>query len=214
MNAFVSWASPLYNVIHLTNDRVFNSELICYYSDQRDPKYGQKLVHQTTSDLLGWSSVVDDVRDDSNYDARPGMPSLALLPNKQYIFTYEVCGTDGCRVHYRLASNPLDVLTAPSYALKSNVGTLPVSSPYAVWSSSGGANGTIVVSSGSQSNIFVNHNLGAAEDWFEQGTPQPSAYSRSLLVFRENENMIAIIGAGHLPPSSTNEVSLSVVKLA
>jgi hypothetical protein len=141
------------------------------------------------------------------------MPSLALLPNKEYIFTYEVCGTDGCRVHYRLTPNPLDILNAPSYALQSDVGTLPVGSPYAVWSSAGGGNGTIVVSSGTQSNIFVNHNLGTADGWFEQNTPQPSAYSRSLLLFRENVNRLLIIGAGHLPPSSTNEVSLSVMEL-
>lgn len=199
--------------LYLTIDRVYNSELICYYSDQRDPKYGQKLVHQTTRDLLSWSTAVDDVHDDASYDARPGMPSLALLPNKDYIFTYEVCGTDACRVHYRLTSNPLDILNAPSYALKSNAGTLPVSSPYTVWSSSRGVNGTVVVSSGSQSNIFVNHNLGAADGWLEQSTPQPSAYSRSLLLFQGDDNKLLIIGAGHLPPSSTNEVSLSVMEL-
>jgi hypothetical protein len=29
--------------------------LICYYSDQRDPKYGQKLAHQTSRDLRHWA---------------------------------------------------------------------------------------------------------------------------------------------------------------
>jgi hypothetical protein len=38
-----------------------NEQLICYYSDQRDPAYGQKLVHVTTSDLRTWGEVVDDV---------------------------------------------------------------------------------------------------------------------------------------------------------
>ena len=35
--------------------------LICYYSDQRDPDHGQKLAHQTSTDLRAWGPVVDDV---------------------------------------------------------------------------------------------------------------------------------------------------------
>ena len=35
---------------------------MCYYSDQRaNTTHGQKLVHQTTRDLLNWGPVVDDV---------------------------------------------------------------------------------------------------------------------------------------------------------
>lgn len=30
---------------------LLNGQLICYYSDQRDSAHGQKIVHQTTSDL-------------------------------------------------------------------------------------------------------------------------------------------------------------------
>ncbi|KAH6876379.1 family 93 glycoside hydrolase [Thelonectria olida] len=192
---------------------VYNDELICYYSDQRDSNYGQKLVHQTTSDLLTWSDLVDDVHDDSNYAARPGMPGLALLPNGEYIFTYEACGTDGCRLHYRLTSDPLNVLEAASYSLVSTAGTRPVSSPYVVWSSVGGENGSIIVSGGSTSNIFVNQNLGAAGSWVEYTVPQPRAYSRALMLFNEDDNLLAIMGAGFLPPSSVNQVSVSVVDL-
>lgn len=39
----------------------YKDTLICYYSDQRDPKYGQKMVHQTTKDLKTWGPVFDDV---------------------------------------------------------------------------------------------------------------------------------------------------------
>ncbi|KAH8684051.1 family 93 glycoside hydrolase [Ilyonectria robusta] len=192
---------------------VYNNQLVCYYADQRDANYGQKLSHQTTSDLLTWSSVVDDVHDNNNYVARPGMPVLALLPNGNYIYVYEVCGTDGCRLHYRLTSNPLNILSATAYSLVSTSGTRPVSSPSVVWSSVGGASGSIIVSSGSQSNIFVNKNLGAADSWVEYTVPQPKAYSRNLMLFREDDNLLAIIGGGHLPPSSVNQVSISVVDL-
>jgi hypothetical protein len=33
------------------------------------------------------------------------------------------------------------------------------------------------------------------------------------MVFKENDNFLAIIGGGWLPPSSTNQVSLSVIDL-
>ncbi|KPM39416.1 hypothetical protein AK830_g7170 [Neonectria ditissima] len=192
---------------------VYKTQLVIYYADQRDTKYGQKLVHQTTSDLLTWSAAVDDVHDTANYEARPGMPVITLLPNGQYIFAYEVCGTDGCRVHYRLTADPLNIISATAFSLVSTAGTRPVSSPFVVWSSVGGTSGTIILSSGSQSNIFVNQNLGAANAWVEHSVPQPNAYSRSLVVFKEDPSLLAIIGAGRLPPSSTNQVSISVVDL-
>ena len=50
---------------------MYEGMLICYYSDQRDPKHGQKLVHQTSADLQNWGPVVDDVAY-STYSYRPG----------------------------------------------------------------------------------------------------------------------------------------------
>ncbi|KAI0103201.1 Sialidase [Nemania sp. FL0031] len=191
---------------------VYNDQLICYYSDQRDSKYGQKLAHQTTTDLKTWSSLVDDVHE-SAYSARPGMPAITKLPNDDYIFAYEACGSDGCRVHYRLTSDPLNVLSAPSYTLRSTAGSTTTSSPFVVWSSVGGTNGTIILSGGSASNIFVNQKLGDSAAWVEHTTPQPNAYARSMVLFQDDDSKMLIIGAGHLPPSSTNYVSVSVIDL-
>ncbi|KAK8044369.1 hypothetical protein PG993_004393 [Apiospora rasikravindrae] len=190
---------------------VFDNQLVIYYSDQRDAKYGQKLVHQTTTDLKAWSALVDDVRDDANYAARPGMPAVAPLPDGRYIYAYEQCGTDGCRVHYRLPADPLTgVLSAPSYGLQSTRGTRPTSSPYVVvWN-----NDTIVLSAGSGSQLFVNRKLGDPAAWVEYATPQPAAYSRGLaLLGKDNPDALMLIGAGGLPPSSTNRVSVSVIDL-
>jgi hypothetical protein len=191
---------------------VYKDKLVCYYADQRDPKHGQKLSHQTTSDLLSWSALVNDVAD-SNYNNRPGMPGIQLLPNGQYIFVYETCGPPGCRIFYRLTSDPLNILAAKEIPLVSNKGTRPVSSPTVVWTSAGGANGSIIVSAGSQSQIFVNKNLGAENSWVEFATPQPNAYTRGLMTYKEDPNLLLIIGGGWLPPSSTNTVSLSVIDL-
>ncbi|KAL0934957.1 bnr asp-box repeat domain protein [Colletotrichum truncatum] len=189
-----------------------DGELILYYADQRDPKYGQKLSHQVTKDLKTWSAIVDDVNDPNAYEARPGMPAITKLPNDDFLYAYEVCGTDGCRVHYRLTKEPRNILAAPGISLVSDKGTRPVSSPQVVWSPLGGVNGTIILSAGSQSNIFVNQKLGASNAWVEYAVPQPNAYSRGLELL-DDGTKLAIIGGGRLPPSSTNQVSISVVDL-
>ena len=67
---------------------VYGDQLICYYSDQRDPLYSQKLVYQATSDLVNWGSVVDTVTV-ANQTARPGMSIVSLMGNGKYIMTYE-----------------------------------------------------------------------------------------------------------------------------
>jgi hypothetical protein len=49
---------------------VYNNQLICYYSDERDPSYNQKLVYQATSDLVNWGSVVNVVAEQTNSNGR------------------------------------------------------------------------------------------------------------------------------------------------
>jgi hypothetical protein len=39
----------------------YNNQIVCYYSDQRDSSYAQKLVYQTSSDLKTWSGVTNVV---------------------------------------------------------------------------------------------------------------------------------------------------------
>jgi hypothetical protein len=62
-------------------------QLIIYYSDQRDPKYGQKLVHTTSKDLYTWTPIVDDVHYPT-YTDRPGMTTVTKLPNGKFMMTY------------------------------------------------------------------------------------------------------------------------------
>jgi hypothetical protein len=52
--------------------------VIAYYSDQRDPKHGQKLSHQVSYDLKTWGAPVNDVAYDL-YEARPGMTNIAHI---------------------------------------------------------------------------------------------------------------------------------------
>ncbi|KAI5928088.1 Sialidase [Camillea tinctor] len=201
-------------------------QLIYYYSDQRaNATHGQKMVHQTSADLRAWGPVVDDVAYPT-YTDRPGMPTLALLPNGQYIYVYEYGGgpdptgaSTGYRfpVYYRLSADPEDFASAAHHGIasKSSAGatTVPNGSPYVVWSPAGGDNGTIVVSSGCCSQVFVNRALGAEDAWETVDTPEAASYTRSLHVFQEDPGYVLIAGGGRLPPSTTNKVTISVIEV-
>ncbi|OAG02291.1 glycoside hydrolase family 93 protein [Paraphaeosphaeria sporulosa] len=190
--------------------------LICYYSDQRDAKYGQKMVHQTTKDLKTWGPVVDDVTYPT-YTDRPGMPTIAKLPNGQFIMTYEYGGNHGTTsysfpVHYKIVSDPEKFGAATGVQLKATDGTAPSGSPYVVWSSVGGKNGTIIASGHSNSEIFINTQLGQGA-WKKVATPELTHYTRHLRVLKDQTKLV-IMGGGQLPPSSTNKVQLSVMDIS
>ncbi|GAW07264.1 glycoside hydrolase family 93 protein [Lentinula edodes] len=125
---------------------LYQDEMIVYYSDQRDPDFGQKLVHQTSTDLLTWEAAVNDVAYDV-FDDRPGMTTVALLPNGSYIMTYEFFGAPEASfaVYYRISDDPTAFDLAPGQVLRATDGTIPTSSPYITWSSVGGANGILAM---------------------------------------------------------------------
>ncbi|KAF4339948.1 BNR Asp-box repeat domain protein [Fusarium beomiforme] len=201
----------------------YKEKLILYYSDQRDnATHSQKLVHQTTTDLKKWSKVVEDTKYDDYY-ARPGMPTVAKLPNNEYIYTYEYGGgpnppagsTYWFPVFYRLSKDPQKFLNKPGQQIISTDGARPAGSPYVVWTPYGGKNGTIVVSCGTMSEIFTNQALGDASAWKKWSVPQPTAYTRALLTFKKDPDLLMIMGAGILPPAGgNNTVSASVVRLS
>ena len=112
---------------------VANNKLIAYYSDQRDTKYGQKIVHQTSTDGINWGPVVDDVTS-SLYIDRPGMPVVAQMGNGNYIMTYEICGSQNCEVSYKIGADPENFGSIKGIGLLAKDGTSPSSSPYVVGS--------------------------------------------------------------------------------
>ena len=197
---------------------MYQNKLVVYYSDQRDPAHGQKLVHQTSTDLRTWAAPVDDVAYPT-YTDRPGMTTVTHLPNGKYMMTYEygggpISGTTAYSfpAYYRIAPSPLDFSSAQGLPINSKDGTQPTSSPYITWTPMGGKNGTIVVSTGSHSEIFVNQALGAEDTWVKVATPESISYTRHLRVM-PNPNHLLIIGGGVLPPATYNSVTVSVIDL-
>lgn len=202
-----------------------SSELILYYSDQRlNETYGQRLVHQTSADLRTWGPVVPDVEQPA-YTDRPGMTTVTRLPlssGGDYLMTYEfghndtTTGVYSFPVNYRINSDPTRFNESEDVPIVArNTGATPFGSPYVTWSAAGGGgvNGTIIVSSGGASSVFTNEALGDPAEWYERATPAPTSYTRHLRVFAEAQDRLLIMGGGQLPPSTTNNVSYSIVDL-
>jgi hypothetical protein len=204
----------------------YNNRLIVYYSDQRDPYHGQTLVHQVSTDtsLKTWGPIIDDVKYDE-YTKRPGMTTIAQIPNGKWIMTYEygggpignnVSSTYQFPVYYRIASDPTKFFCAEGLPVITNnstgTGVQPNGSPYVVWSPLGGADGTIAVSSGSDTGIFVNQAGGDRTQWVRLETVAAKAYTRSLKVLSGGRLLIA--GGGVLPPATNNKVTVVVMDLS
>lgn len=197
--------------------------LICYYSDQRlNATYGQYMVHQTTTDLKTWGPVVEDVAYPT-YTDRPGMPTVAKLPNGKYIMTYEygggpvITGSYQFPVYYKIVEDPEKFGEAEGISLQSTDGTIPTGSPYVVWTPVGGENGMIIASAHSGTNadgseVYVNKGLGEG-DWVKMDTPEGSSYTRHLRVLQDPTKLL-IMGGGQLPPSDTNKITVAVVDVS
>jgi hypothetical protein len=115
-------------------------------------------VHQSSTDLENWGAVVTDVTYPT-YGRRSGMTTIAALPNGKWIMTYEYGGGPGVSgysfpVYYRIASDPTKFNAATGTQLVSKEGTTPISSPYVTYTTAGGTNGTIVVSSATNNPVL------------------------------------------------------------
>jgi len=198
--------------------RIYDNQLGCFYSDQRDPKHGQKLAHQTSKDLKTWGPVVNDVAYDQ-YIARPGMTVIAHIePIDKWILVYELpignSSSYGVNypVHYRIADSPYEFDAAEPLPIVINK-TAPNASPYVVWSPEGGECGTIVVSDADNSAVFTNQACGDKERWEMHKTPQPAAYSRALHIFKDYPDHLMILGGSVFDDGGDPNLSLSVVSL-
>lgn len=161
--------------------------LICYYSDQRDPDFGQKLAHQTSTDLRTWGPVVNDATGTA-YAERPGMTSVARLRGDLWIMTYEYGKPDdpdnpdqdeySYHVHYRIAKDPESFRFAADTPLLAPGSDAPNGAPIVSWSSWGGPDGTIIVTDNDHQDFFINRHLGDPDRWTRLSSPMPAGYSR------------------------------------
>ncbi|MFI5709220.1 sialidase family protein [Kribbella sp. NPDC051620] len=200
-------------------------KLICYYSDQRDPKFGQKLAHQTSTDLRTWGPVVDDATG-TTYDQRPGMTTVARLRGNLWIMTYEFGTPDdpdnpdqanySYHVHYRIATDPESFRFSADTPLLDQNGEAPNGAPVVSWSDSGGRNGTIVVTDNDHQDFFVNRDLGSPGAWRRLSSPMPAGYSRFTISLdgpgnpRNRGRVFVITGAQYGKPGGVEAGVISL----
>lgn len=178
--------------------KVIDHKLVYYYSDETDkPAHSQKLVHRTSLDGVNWDKTVDDVAF-KDPKARPGMVTVAQMPNGKYIMTYEVVNSGEWRTNYKISNDGLNWDA-------SNEGTKLAhgGSPYVTVLN----DGTIVANTAGQSDLFVNKNNGEG-DWQDVKMPMEDAYSRSLTALPNNQ--ILVVSGGRLKaPTSTEDNTLT-----
>lgn len=156
--------------------------LVCYYSDERQKANDilqAVVLKKSTDGGETWGPVVNVTAVPNNHD-RPGMITVAKLPNDKYIATYEVVNLPSISnntavVYYKFSDdgvtwNASDIGTRLELKNGRGLG----SSPFVKWVPSGGPFGTVIVSSkwavdtignidGGQ-NFYVNYNMGEG-DW-------------------------------------------------
>ncbi|MFF3333013.1 RICIN domain-containing protein [Streptomyces sp. NPDC002888] len=192
---------------------VSGGKLIVYYSDQRDPAHGQKLVHQVSTDVRTWGPVVDDVAMPT-YSQRPGMATVAKLPNGNYVMTYEYGGSPAgsFAVYYKISSDPEAFDSVTGIPLRTTDGIVPVGTPYITWLPTGGPNGTLAVSSNSTGDLFLNTENGAANTWTRINPNVAPGYSRGMLPLTDGHSLLVLSG-GRTGGNLHNPVTYSTIDL-
>jgi len=200
----------------------YDGKMGVFYSDQRDPLHGQKLAHQESSDLLDWGEVVNDVAS-LNYTNRPGMTVIDYIPSSgKWIFVYEFPEKAGglsyfqnnYPIYYKLANNPFDFRYSDGFPLIANEST-GNGSPYIVWTSAGGKNGTLILSDADTQEVFTNRFVGRVDKWEMKRQPGRAAYSRCLMVpKREPDRLYVFSGATFDDEPEGEPVPFSVTALS
>ena len=109
-------------------------------------------------------------------------------------------------MYYKITDNPLDFASAPGQVLRTTDGYVPFSTPYNVWTDVESSNGTLVVSSYSDSDLFINHGYGEGE-WTRLATQITAAYSRSLVLGCKDDELYIFSGGALAGASNTVQVA-------
>lgn len=200
---------------------MYEDQIICYFSDQRDPAHAQKLAHVVTSDLKTWSAPVDDVTYD-DYDRRPGMATVAHIESaNKWIMTYEQCAAPegGCPAYYKVASSPYDFNSTKGIRIVSNSSDAinPGSSPFVLCvphPDRSDGSGLVFASGSEREEIFVNEDDASPDGWKMVSVGAWTGHSRCLEpVIIQGERRLMLSDAGLMESGHDNYVVDSVVPI-
>lgn len=207
-----------------------DGSLVCFYSDDSDPEYSQKIVYKQSNDAVNWGETVNVVASEV-YEERPGMPVVTRLGDGSYFMVYEIVdksGIDGNPVFCRYSKDGLDwgdpaflgeeVATANGkYALGS--------APYCAWTPVGGENGTLVVSgahmrkgdSKTGTDLFISYDNGKTWKTVPHLIPYETAdhvgYSNSFAFSKDGKTIYAINNPQRENNSDKSKMVVAVAEL-
>lgn len=207
-----------------------DGSLVCFYSDDSDPEYSQKIVYKHSKDGENWGDSVDAVT--SGYpEERPGMPVVTRLGDGSYFMVYEVVdknGVDGNPVCFKRSKDGLD-WDNPSFngneILSKNGKKALGSAPYCGWTPVGGENGTLIVSgthmrkgeSKTGTDYFISYDNGLSWTTVSHLIPYETAdhvgYSNSFTISKDGKTMYAINNPQNPDNTEKSKMVVAVAEL-
>ena len=185
--------------------------LVCFYSDEGSKAvgYNQLLCHKVSPDGgKTWGDVVLDVAIPDK-TTRPGMVTIAQLPDGRFLMTYEVVGIRNNPVYFRYS------LDGDNWGDYKDLGTRIVDSkgnfmsgtPYVIWTPVGGKNGTLIATSKSErrdsaavgNGFMINRNLGQGpwtfvpSDIKYDAGRQSGGYSQAMGLMNKGKSMCHMV---------------------
>ncbi len=152
--------------------------LVCYYSDEREEKYGQKLVLQYTTDGKNWSEVIDVVAQ-ADTNMRPGMPIVTQMENGYYVMVFEGVGLNysgqGIPCNYKISMYPDDPIHWEAGDIGFTYGY--GGSPYCTTL----PDGHIAMTCSDNSEVFINTQKDLSGEFIKYPTGVPVGYNRQLI---------------------------------
>lgn len=186
-----------------------DGSLVCFYSDDSDPEYSQKIVYKKSKDGINWDKAVNVVAS-KTFEERPGMPVVTRLSDGSYFMVYEIVDKtdiEGQPVFCRYSKDGLDWGDS-SYmgeAVETANGKKALgAAPYCAWTPVGSENGTLIVSgthlrngkSKTGSDYFISYDNGKTWKTVPHLIPYETAdhvgYSNSFAFSKDGKTMYAI----------------------
>ena len=170
--ANIAGQEPLWEP-HLLYDPA-GGRLVCYYSDETDPRHSQKLVLKYTTDGINWSEVIP-VAQFNGQGERPGMFIVKQLEDGHYIAVMELIGQHhtGVPSTFKFSLYPDDPVqwNEKDWGAEFSSGW---GSPYIAIM----ADGTIVANSFTNNNFFINTRKDGLGRWVSTPSPVRTGYNR------------------------------------
>ncbi len=186
-----------------------DGSLVCFYSDDSDPEYSQKIVYKQSKDAVNWDKSITVVASET-VEERPGMPIVTRLSDGTYFMVYEIfdkVDIEGQPVFCRYSKDGLD-WGEPSYLGKevatANGKKALGAAPYCAWTPVGSENGTLIVSgthmrkgeSKTGSDYFISYDNGKTWKTVPHIIPYTPddhvGYSNSFALSKDGKTMYAI----------------------